>query len=60
MYAGPAIGIGELGHRLGRQMRWGRPLVAPLISQLKYTTRTEKGGGAGRGSNRQGGPKPSP
>jgi hypothetical protein len=28
-------------------MRWGRPLVAPLISQLKYTKQMEKGGGAG-------------
>ena len=31
--AGPALGIGELGDRLGRQMRWGRPLVAPLIKK---------------------------
>ena len=33
--------------RQGRRMRLGRPLVAPVISQLKYTKQTEKAGGAG-------------
>ena len=42
-YAGPALGIGELGGRLGRQMRWGRQKRwVALINQLMNFNETSE------------------